>query len=619
MKKRLSQTLGSGGGGGRGAGVRQSIAVAQELISTEGVLGDAQVRNSAQVQTALHELADTVDQLERSDTAEGVLKATEALQQLQEAADAAKAEVEIDAPVAAPGPSAEGDAGAESEADIVRMASAQRKLARRAEGPGPALASVQFKPVPRETVKSRDRASRKVLKLTGNDLLYGETALIEGLWVFERELDPEALRQGLEDFLTESPSFAGRMDPKKGGVKNTNDGVPFTVQYADGSHFDVADDPSPHTDWMDKRNLSGVWSGKEPLLTVCLTQLMQGGSVLGIVVSHGVAGGAGFFGVCLPRLAAFTRAAAGQGPDALQGTLAPVEERTAFPAYPKRSVKTLQQHMGTLERRPLDFRDALLGGLKRSLFYLVLTSAVDRPRVKVHFGKRELDNIKAHASKGLRRAKWLSTGEALVSHLTLVMDQLTAMGSLAPVHVGIVCDYTPRLKADLPPGFIANTFYLHSVPLPGVGDAGDQDQQDQQDQQDLDGHHQGGERTLSGVAECVHEGLQGALGDRERLIENMQLQEELLLYGFQPNPALMMRPGLIFNNQSKFSALISLDFGTGTCSKYVPHAAGDSVLLVPSVGDGIDAWLSTPNAVLGDPLRLASDPNLLAHLHQFAD
>jgi len=579
---------------------RESVQVAQESVQVakRNVLTEpARVRNSMQVQNALLNLNQSIEEMERTNTAEGVLRATELLEELKQAQQRAEEEVAAEDAKAPKKETVVVITGEPMDEPKEKKKASHEDTGRRFDFPRESV-HVQFRPKPREIIRAPELPKARSVKLTNNDALYGETAMIDGIWIFEEKINPDHLTQGILEFITENPTFAGRMDPTMGAVRLSNKGVPFTVQYATGSWEDVPEDPEPHYDWLDRRDLDGVWQGKEPVMTVCLTQMRKGGSVLGVAVSHGVVGGSGFFGVCMPRLATFTQAAAGKikMEDLKEGSLGsirPLEDRSAFPASPKRSLKEMNKVIKSLEYQPLVFHDPVIGQLKRNLFYFALKSAVDRPRRFVHFTKEELDAIKTEASKDLKTAKFLSTGESLVAHLVRIMASCVPLKQFKPTHIAAICDHTSRLKG-LPKGYIGNMFYIYSIEFPTEPD----------------------KMTLSELAELVHNKMQAIFKDPARLIEHMQLQEELIAHGYQPNPKLSLALPFVFNQQAKFKPLIQLDFGSGVCKRYIPHNAGDSILCVPAQDGGIDAWLSTVNAVVGDASAFVTD-EILERLHEF--
>ena len=112
---------------------------------------------------------------------------------------------------------------------------------------------------------------------------------------------------GLQLLLDEVPTLAGRCNRKKCGFDLTNDGVPVYVREASGSYKDLEQDVKPRDDWIDKAPVEELVVGKAPMMTVTITNMMEGGTVLGVVVSHMVAGGNGFFGYVMPRFAALVK------------------------------------------------------------------------------------------------------------------------------------------------------------------------------------------------------------------------------------------------------------------------------------------------------------------------
>jgi len=430
--------------------------------------------------------------------------------------------------------------------------------------------------------------------MTYIDLQYGEIATIDALWVFKEEISEDRLKEGLELLLTELPSLAGRINSKRCGIDLTNDGVPFYLQEASGSWKDFPREIEPRNSYLDKPEILDMFNGTAPVMTVVLTHMMDGGCVLGVTVSHMVAGGNGFFAYVMPRFAAFVRTC---DPSAITekdlGFVKPIEDRRELPQA-KRSLEQLQQLIDSLENPPLSFRDLLFGRMKRSVLYMLLRNSRDQNRVFVHFPPEELDAIKNEVLANSDKLKWISTANALAAHLTKVLASLAPNSPATPTQAGLIIDHVNKLK-HLPKGLMANTFYLYSCTFDKWIN----------------------KSTTSEIAEQLHQTVQNVLADPQALIDEMAFEEDCLKWNYQPNPRLKLSIPVIVNNQSKFKPLVQLDFGTGVCEMYVPHKAGDSLLMVPATDRGIDVWLSTVNIFTGNPLYLKTEA-FQREMHKYA-
>lgn len=289
---------------------------------------------------------------------------------------------------------------------------------------------VQFKEVKPTIVKMSTKAYNALesnfLQSTYLDRQYGEIATIDGLWIFKEALDVERIKTGLELLLDEVPSLAGRINSKRCGFDLTNDGAYVYVREATGSYKDFSVDIEPRADWIDKFPVQEIFAGKCPTFTVTITHLLDGGSVLGLVVSHMVAGGNGFFGYVVPRFAALVKYLKAESiPEGELGSIKCLESRSALPAS-QRSLKETKAVIKTLVKEqgmtaPLSFRDPIFGKLKRRVIYTGMRIGRGRPRVHFYFGPEELKNLKTAAMKDVKNTKWLSTGEALCAHLSRII------------------------------------------------------------------------------------------------------------------------------------------------------------------------------------------------------
>ena len=152
-----------------------------------------------------------------------------------------------------------------------------------------------------------------VLRLSPLDALYGATKVLHGIWFFRTTLDPGQLQESLHIFAKRYPSFSSRIiahrrsaSPFCGYALHPNGEIPLhivrksilgydEVAYPDpalhvGNHSHLYDPPTglgllslvpsltPHS----------VFAGDRPVLELQLTQFQQGGSAIGVAISHGV-------------------------------------------------------------------------------------------------------------------------------------------------------------------------------------------------------------------------------------------------------------------------------------------------------------------------------------------
>jgi shikimate O-hydroxycinnamoyltransferase len=129
---------------------------------------------------------------------------------------------------------------------------------------------------------------------------------------YRRTLDYEQLRRGLEVLLPSYPLLTGRMARSGRGqlaIALNDAGIPFDLRHSSDSFADwLYPDRDRIGVFVDKIVPQALFRGSKPLMTLRLTQLKGGGSVLGIGFGHVLADGTGF----VELLQRWARAARGE-------------------------------------------------------------------------------------------------------------------------------------------------------------------------------------------------------------------------------------------------------------------------------------------------------------------
>ena len=146
----------------------------------------------------------------------------------------------------------------------------------------------------------------KLIPLSGYDV--GEVPFVMQVVSYYRNpLDCGMMKRALEKALEKYPMLAGRLDLQTPGFRNkgvrlTNSGVPFRVvnePFEDGGARTIDDLPqdfaSESRRFLDFAPWIDLMLGDAPAFTVKITNLPKnGGSVLGVCMSHAVSDGQGF-------------------------------------------------------------------------------------------------------------------------------------------------------------------------------------------------------------------------------------------------------------------------------------------------------------------------------------
>ena len=138
-----------------------------------------------------------------------------------------------------------------------------------------------------------------LIPLSGYDV--GEVPFVMQAVMYYRDtLDVGVLERALRDALAAYPLLAGRLDlsdvdASRKGVRLTNDGVPLRVVRSE-LDFDAlpGDFAAESRAFLDYEPWIDVMLGGAPVFTAKVTQLRNGGSALGVCMSHAVSDGQGF-------------------------------------------------------------------------------------------------------------------------------------------------------------------------------------------------------------------------------------------------------------------------------------------------------------------------------------
>ena len=118
--------------------------------------------------------------------------------------------------------------------------------------------------------------------------------VIRGTWIFDQQLDVNAMKAGLRELLNYYPHLSGRAKDKT-GIHLTNDGVPFAVTDDPGlSIADVHKKDNLIKHFSTEIKPSRIRSGVDAPLSIKVTGLRDG-SVLGIQCWHGCMDADGFY------------------------------------------------------------------------------------------------------------------------------------------------------------------------------------------------------------------------------------------------------------------------------------------------------------------------------------
>jgi shikimate O-hydroxycinnamoyltransferase len=282
------------------------------------------------------------------------------------------------------------------------------------------------------------------VRLSVYDLVTGPIS-IPRVFYYRRTLDGEALRASLSRVLRHYPLVTGRLkrDPDGGmSVLCDDSGVLFVESALTEQMPDPpVDEPAApdlrrfYREWLPFR----VVDRDQPLLTVKLTHMAGGGSVLGVAINHSITDGAGL----LALLENWSHEHRGlEYPP-------PCEDRRLLDNLGEGAppAALLDNGRFAVARR----------GAKLAFVARLITSTGRLSTVTVHFTPGEIDAMKAAATAELLgTGRWVSANDAFTAHLWQVLGELRARPGGSAEKLGLVVGLRSVFGDTLPPGYWGN-------------------------------------------------------------------------------------------------------------------------------------------------------------------
>lgn len=409
----------------------------------------------------------------------------------------------------------------------------------------------------RDWVRPRAQPARSSWPLTPIDRFAFQWVL-QGTWVFESRLDPEALRQGLERLLESYPLLCGRV---AGGTRIdwSRKGIPL-IEARDET-LGAADFGASHVDagrFACRIHPVQVRFGTSPLLTLKLTQLREG-CVLAICCSHACLDGHSFYAMARN----LSWAAAGRT------VPPPLFEPRSGCAQPRR-----RSQIGPAARQAGWHR---VGALDALTYAFAQTRRLDRV-FAAHFSPSTLQRCRETLARG-SACLALTTNSALIAHVAYCVARLMSLCGGDSFSVSVAVDQRERVR-ELTRDFAGNAVSVVATPpLPAC--CGREE-----------------------IAARIHEQLEPLLKRPSPALESIaQLTSDIVLHRLPYSPVaglrLLGRRRLLFytNSFARFP-VYDLDFGSGSHPvrpvRAIPHNLGDSILVwpAPPPAGGLELYFS---------------------------
>lgn len=290
------------------------------------------------------------------------------------------------------------------------------------------------------------------VRLGVHDLMNG-TFATPRTFFYRRTLDDGALEDSLRRTLAHYPLLTGRLErDQDGGLSVACDdaGAVFSVAHSDRAMPDYGPDRPARQDlrrYLHSVNAFRVVGHDTPLLSVKVTHMRGGGSVLGVSVNHAVVDGGGY----LDFLLQWSAAQAGR-------EIRPVPyDRTP-----------LERLAGDVRPAPDDPQYTVITGRQKFGFIWKVNARARTMRtITVRFTADEVLALREAARAGQDADRPpASSGDALGAHLWRVLGALRAREPGAQERLGIVVGLRAALKDRLPDGYWGNAVSNTTAALP---------------------------------------------------------------------------------------------------------------------------------------------------------
>lgn len=438
------------------------------------------------------------------------------------------------------------------------------------------------------TVRS-GRATNERVRLSVYDLMPG-TFATHRTFYYHGSLDATAMRESLTRTLAHYPMLTGRLerDADRGLTVVCGDaGIPFFETFSDLPMPDYGIDRSARPDltaYLCKINPFRTVGHDTPLLTVKVTHMRGGGSVLGVGINHSIVDGSAY----LEFLQHWSRTHRGL-------------DHRATP-YPRTALNGL----GAGAPPEAELRNGqytVVGKREKFAFIWRINAGSRRIRtITERFSSDEVEAIKEAASAsrpGAGAGHWVSAADALSAHLWKVLAQLRARPDADMERLGMVVGVRSALRDVLPDGFWGNAITNITPALPAA---------------ELRG------APLPDVAEAVRAGIEAVTAERVRdevaFLDAQRRAKRLPLVLSQM--ALDSSEGTVALNNVGKLPVYEIEFGAGRpfWFQYPTIPIPWTVLVTPTPlgGYGRDVHLSVPQ----EAAEALGAPEWTKRLHTYA-
>ncbi len=400
--------------------------------------------------------------------------------------------------------------------------------------------------------------------LSALDLNYAHSGNVIGtVYVFDDPLRELQIRTGLVELARLVPALTGRIDPKSSCVVLNDHGLLFEIAEYCGSSKEFQDpiqNIHQRLDFVHEPKRIEILKGRAPLMTVRLTHFRDGGSMLGMAISHCLVDGYGFH-----RLMQYLS-------EIILGHLRePVSlSPELYDLGTSRTVKAWKAEMRAQNMALPGRQFGLIGRAKKEFMGFMLDRFRARGREMFHFTPGQLEQLKANIleESGL---DWISTNMALGAHLISAILPLQRSAKDRDLGIGNVVNVRSRIaekSGSNRSAFIGNALCIMIDNLSTEGPLT--------------------EIPRGAIARHLRSSFDKMTSEHLEWALNTVFDALSAGYGY---PGLgLTDPIMSINNQAKFD-VYNVDYGVGRPRRVIPHDVGDHIMIFPAMDGGVEVYI----------------------------